>query len=65
MDSYPLEFPLIDPEEIKPDTRFEKRTNKIITVAYRYTLKKKLRKLIVKILGINENESLRALFRRK
>ena len=65
MDSYPLEFPLIDPEEIKPDMRFEKRTNKIITVPYRYTLKKKLRKLIVKILGINENESLRALFRRK
>ncbi len=65
MNSYPLEFPLVDPTEIVPDLRFEKRINKIITVPYRFTLKKRIRKLIVKLLGVDESSSLRAIFRRK
>ena len=65
MNSYPLKFPLIDPKNIKPDIKFEKRINRIIAVPYRYTLKIKLRKIVVKILGFDENESIRARFRRK
>lgn len=65
MNSYPLKYPLIDPKNIKPDIKFEKRINRIIAVPYRYTLKIKLRKIVVKILGFDENESIRARFRRK
>jgi len=57
--SYPLEFPLKHPSVLLPDANFEKRVAKIILYPFNLRLKSFIIRVIKRMLGIHEFQSIR------
>lgn len=58
MESYPLEFPLRKPNEIKKDITYEKKITKIITWPFRTQIQYRVCFIVKRILGMNKYDSL-------
>lgn len=65
MNSYPLEFPLKHPKSISLDKEYEKKVDKIVTLPIRDQFKQKIAKIVKKILGLNQYDSMSEFIRNK
>lgn len=65
VETYPLEFPLVAPDRIEIDKKFESETGKIILYPLNARIKVFIGGMIKRVLRINKNESLSVILREK
>lgn len=61
---FQLEFPLKHPQTLMVDEGFERSTEKIIILPFKYRLKGYLVQFLKKLLRVNQDESIRSIFKR-